>query len=378
MIIKATCLTITLLFLAGLVRADHEESTFSGCKFKQENDSFVVTKDCKNLPEEIAAGHFGSRAEKIQIFTGKEDSPYHKMATDLSHLVSCKCTFLKVRESLGSKDNIDKLLDRNINAKLGIVQSDFLESKFDNDAIVHKRIRYIAKLHSEEVHFIAATEGKSNDELSSLTSFVETGKPKDIYLGKPGSGTRFTAIKILEELGVSEKKIDRYKNFSLKYREPDEALRRSNIDAYFMVAGAPSVEIKKLLSMRDGSGGHGKFTLIPILMPESSVYERADIMASDDIGYSDIRDKMLQTVAVDAVLVTYDWKGDDSYEEKGDNAFYQSCNAVEVIYTQLGKHYEQLSLMAKHPMAAKNWQKVDNIQIDKKELNGYRSSCIAR
>ena len=58
----------------------------------------------------------------------------------------------------GSLTNIDRIMDNQ--AELGITQFDVLDTRYKKETVLRDRIRILAQLHHEEIHFIAKSPPK--------------------------------------------------------------------------------------------------------------------------------------------------------------------------------------------------------------------------
>jgi TRAP transporter TAXI family solute receptor len=194
-----------------------------------------------------------------------------------------------VFDSAGSVQNVYAVY-KAPGVQLGIVQSDVLAfiTKIQTDAALMRvagKTRMVFPLYNEEVHLLGQQGIVDFDDLADRV----------VAVGEEGSGTYLTA-KILFE--VSE-----VKPRELVAIGTDEALaqlKQRKIDAMFYVAGQPVKLFSEAVTAQD------KLALVPITNKSIlDFYLDVEIPAKT---YS-WQDKMISTVAVKAVLVSYDFRG---------------------------------------------------------------------
>ena len=90
------------------------------------------------------------------VSSGDKDGTYHRLVDELSAACSGQ---IENKESDGSLANIDRVIDNQ--AEMGITQLDALVLRGQREKDLRERIRILAVLHPEEVHFIAKSAGRS-------------------------------------------------------------------------------------------------------------------------------------------------------------------------------------------------------------------------
>lgn len=125
-------------------------------------------------------------------------------------------------------------------------------------------LRTIANLFPETVHLVVSAG-------SGITSVGEL-RGKRVSLDREGSGTRVDALLILEAFGLSEKDIDPY---AMPVGIAADMLRAGELDAFFMVVGAPATAITDLAQ-------EGRIRLVPINGPEADKLREAYPFFSPD------------------------------------------------------------------------------------------------
>lgn len=151
---------------------------------------------------------------------------------------------------------------------------------------------YIAKLFTEEVHVVAGSDISSIAQLAG----------KKVNLGEIGSGTQFTMRDIFKALGISIEEVNVPQTDAL------EMVRRGEIAATILVSGK---SVPTIANLKRTAG----FRMLPIAYAPAlqEDYLPAELSADD---YPDLIEpgKTVETVAVSAVLIAYNWEeGSDRY-----------------------------------------------------------------
>lgn len=174
---------------------------------------------------------------------------------------------------------------------VGFTQSNILNSyrrankRFTSDADEDK-IVYIANLFNEEVHLIAR---------SDITSISELRGQK-VNIDVPGSGTAFTMRDILKNLGIQIEEV------SIDQADAIEQMKSGEIAATVLVAGKP-VSVMQTIPKEYG------FHILPI--PYANALQEDYLPAQftpEDYPALVPKDASVDTVAVSAVLIAYNWR----------------------------------------------------------------------
>ncbi len=191
----------------------------------------------------------------------------------------------------GSKDNIQGIDAGDY--QLGTVQSDVMDyawkgtRSFEADGKIDT-FRTVAGLYAEAVQLVT-----TNEDVKSVADL----KGKKVSIGAPGSGVYFNAMDVLAAAGLTEKDIKpQYQNFD----ESADALKNGQIDAAFIVAGAPTPAITELCMT------NSKARIVPVdgaiadkLMKENTFYSVYKVPANT---YTNQKEDVL-TVTVKATLI---------------------------------------------------------------------------
>jgi TRAP transporter TAXI family solute receptor len=237
----------------------------------------------------MAASITVSEAADLGIITGGEKGTYYQFGLNLQQLVQSKGTNLSVYNSKGSIENVYAVYQRP-SVQLGIVQSDVLAfvARVQSDPTlkrIAKKTRMIFPLYNEEVHVLARRGITDFDDLAD----------RRVAVGREGSGTYLTARLLFKVADLAPKE--------MVFIDTDEALaelKAGRIDAMFYVAGYPVKLFTENVTEADG------LVLLPVLNKSvTEFYPTAEIPASTYAW----QPTSVSTVAVKAVLVSFDFRG---------------------------------------------------------------------
>jgi hypothetical protein len=147
------------------------------------------------------------------------------------------------------------------------------------------RVCYITRLYPKELHVLARSEIRSIADLA--------GKP--VNLGELGSGLETLGREILDATGVQVSEVN------IGYRDALERVRSGDIAAALIFAGKP---VDALATIGRDDGLH----LIPVPLPRGNeaFYLPATLGHEDYPNLIDTNERV-DTLAVDTVLVAYNW-----------------------------------------------------------------------
>ena len=270
----------------------------------------------------------------VGLISGGVTGTYVRIAADLANALDDGYE-LRVLPIIGkgSVRNVeDLLLLRGID--VAIVQSDVLDFYKRAELVpnIEDRLRYIAKLYSEEVHVLAQSEYATIDDLAG----------KRVNFGTKGSGTFMTAGIVFEDLGID---VD-----VSSYPEPIalEKLRDGELDALVFVGGQPLPLIKEV-------GREDRFRLLSIPTERiKGAYTPAELMPNAYPGLLNPGESV-QTVAVSAVLAAYNWPADHPRRQKLDRFilnFY--ANFETLLEPPFHPKWGEIDLEAEVP----GWQQI--------------------
>lgn len=228
----------------------------------------------------------------LTFTTGGETGTYYGFGSVIAGKVSdMTSTSVKAISSGGSDANIKNMLQGD--AQIGFSQSDVMVYAYNGertftDAITNFSV--VANLYMEQVQIVTL-----NPDIKTVADL----KGKTVSVGASGSGVYFNAVDVLGAYGLDiEKDITpTYQDFA----NSTEALKDGQIDAAFVVAGAPTTAVTDLASGRDVYLVSLDQEHIDALIEASPYYSPATI--SKDV-YGTAEDAT--TVAIGAVVIARD------------------------------------------------------------------------
>jgi uncharacterized protein len=250
------------------------------------------------LPNKPELGTIGERinANTIAIVSGTTSATYLSIADDLAAVLDDGDEFrlLPVIGKGGAQNIKDVRYLKGVD--LGITQSAILNGykKSKEYGTLDDKIVYIAKLFSEEMHVIVRA--------SSGYSILDQLAGRKVNLGAVGSGTQLAARDIFSKLGIEVQEVN------MDQADGLEKLKAGEIAATILIAGKPAVSTERL---RTSDG----FRILPV--PYRTALHADYLPATfTDGDYPGLIEpgKTVDTVAVDAVLIAFNWpKGTDRY-----------------------------------------------------------------
>jgi len=228
-------------------------------------------------------------AQDMGIVTGSTKGTYYQFGLNLAELVKPRGIKLRVDDSAGSIQNVYAVF-KAPRTQLGIVQSDVLAfvAKIGTDPALQKiaeKTKLVFPLYNEEVHLLARSDVKDFDDLAN----------RAVAIGDEGSGIYLTARLLFEISGVEPRDM-----VPVGPVEALKLLKEGKIDAMFYVAGLPVKLFTEDVYAADG------LALIPIT--NKSILEFYPAVQIPAKTY-DWQDKAVDTAAVKAVLISYDFRG---------------------------------------------------------------------
>jgi uncharacterized protein len=225
---------------------------------------------------------------ELGIITGGEKGTYYQFGLNLQALGKSRDIALTVHPSKGSIENIYAVYQRP-GVPLGIVQSDVLAfvARVQSDPVLQriaKKTKMVFPLYNEEVHVLARP---------GIENFEDLGDRR-VAIGREGSGTYLTARLLFNVAEVVPREM-----VPIDTDEALAQLKAGRVDAMFYVAGHPVKLFTESVTDADG------LALVQILNKSiTEFYPRAEIPARVYAW----QPKPVQTVAVKAVLVSFDFQ----------------------------------------------------------------------
>ena len=235
----------------------------------------------------------------LRFVTGGESGTYYAFGSVIAqHATNNAGIKVTALAGNGSQSNVTELEDGN--ADLGFCQSDVMAYAYDGtnlfaDTGAVSCFSTVAALYTEQVQIVTTDrEIKSVDDL----------KGKNVSIGAAGSGVYFNAMDVLGAYGLTEQDINpTYQSFG----DSADSLKNGQIDAAFIVAGAPTTAVTDLATTKDVYLVSLDDEHVDKLLASSPYYTKVTI-SKDVYGL----DSDTITVAVSAVVLARDDVSEDA------------------------------------------------------------------
>jgi hypothetical protein len=261
-------------------------------------------------------------SKQIGKVTGSRTGTYIQFGNDIAGVAKTVGLDILVKDSQGSIDNIRRINSKE-NATFGIVQSDVLgflsRSESPEMRQVASRLRLIFPFYNEEVHLFASKSIQTFDDLQG----------KRVVVGEQGSGNWLTAMNLLQLTGVKPAEL-----IHLPPLQGVTAVLKGEADATFYVAGKPVslfTKVGNLITKPEFAPMLANIHFVPLDDPRMlREYQLAQIGQAD----YEWLDRTVPTIAVKAVLMSFDFSGKQS------PYFVQRCQQLaklgQVLRANLG------------------------------------------
>ena len=255
---------------------------------------------CGGSADNNGADNSGDTAAKqLRFVTGGESGTYYAFGNVIAnHAVNNAGVDVVALAGNGSQSNIFELEDGN--AELAFCQSDVMAYAYagtnlfaDTGAV--DCFSVLGALYTEQVQIVT-----TNPDIKTVADL----KDKNVSIGAAGSGVYFNAIDILGAYGLTEEDIKpTYQSFG----DSADALKNGQIDAAFIVAGAPTTAVTDLATTKDVYLVSLDAEHVATLLASSPYYTECTI-AADTYGL----DADVTTVGVGAVILVRDDVSEDA------------------------------------------------------------------
>jgi len=230
----------------------------------------------------------------LTFTTGGETGTYYGFGNVIANKVGdLTSTTVKAISSGGSAANIQAMEDGD--AQLGFVQSDVMVYGYNGERTFAETgactgFSTVAALYMEQVQIVTV-----DPSIKTVADLVG----KKVSVGASGSGVYFNAVDVLGVYGLDVEKdiVPTYQSFG----DSAEALKDGQIDAAFIVAGAPTTAVTDLASGREIALVSLDDEHIEKLIADSPYYSK-NVIGKDVYGTAE--DGV--TVAVGAVVIARD------------------------------------------------------------------------
>jgi TRAP-type uncharacterized transport system substrate-binding protein len=222
---------------------------------------------------------------------------------------------------------------------MGITQANVLKHFVESGELgpLKSQIAYIAKLFNEEMHVLARTE---LDDVRALDG-------KTVNIGPEGSGLEITARLVFAALGITVHETH------LDQADALAKLVAGDIDAIVVVAGKPA----PILAQVDRGSGLKLLSLPYAKGLEDDTYPAT--LSHDDYPALIEAGERVDTVAVCAVLVSFNWEADSARAKK-----------LERFVERFFSNFDAFLALPRHP----KWQQVNFAAT----LEGWQRSPLSQ
>jgi uncharacterized protein len=264
------------------------------------------------IPDKPNLGTLGERlnANTVAIVAGNPNATYLTIAYDLSDVLDDGDNFriLPVIGKGGGQNIRDVRFLKGID--LGITQSIILNEFRASGEIggIDDKIDYITKLFNEEMHVVVRADS-GIDSIAQLDG-------KKVNFSDIGSGSQLSSRDIFKRLGIAPVEVNMGQGDAL------EKLKSGELAATILIAGKPTGAMGKLKAS-DGF----RFLPVPFSKPLQTEYLPAVLGNSDYPGMVE-PGQDVNTIAVSAVLIAYNWPKDS-------DRYRRIANFVDVFFPKL-------------------------------------------
>ncbi len=180
-------------------------------------------------------------SRNLRFVTGGESGTYYAFGSVIAQHASNNAGVSVVGlVGNGSQANIQELADGT--ADLAFCQSDVMAYAYNGTNLFDAKVEgfsTVAALYMEQVQIVT-----TNPDIKTVADLAG----KAVSIGAPGSGVYFNAIDVLGAYGLTENDIKpTYQSFG----DSADALKNGQIDAAFIVAGAPTTAVTDLATTKD-------------------------------------------------------------------------------------------------------------------------------
>ena len=180
-------------------------------------------------------------SRNLRFVTGGESGTYYAFGSVIAqHATNNAGVNVVGLAGNGSQSNVQELVDGT--AYLAFCQSDVMAYAYNGTNLFETKMEgfsTVAALYMEQVQIV--TTDPSIQTVADLAG-------KAVSIGAPGSGVYFNAVDVLGAYGLTENDIKpTYQSFG----DSADALKNGQIDAAFIVAGAPTTAVTDLATTKD-------------------------------------------------------------------------------------------------------------------------------
>ena len=293
----------------------------------------------------VASSGAAKSGNELRFVTGGQSGTYYGFGQLLAqHATNNAGVAVTALTSDGSKANVESLEDGL--AELGFCQSDVMAYAYEGknlfDGMPFESFSTVAALYDEQVQIVTC-----NPEIKTVADL----KGKRVSIGAPNSGVYFNAIDILGAYDITEKDITpTYQSFG----DSADSLKNDQIDAAFIVAGAPTTAVTDLSTSKTAYLVALDDEHVAKLLELSPYYVKAVIPANTYPGQAED----ITTVAVSAVILAANTVSEDDVykfvKDVFDSAKDGTTASTHAKYAELNvEKGAAITTVPYHPGAAK-------------------------
>ena len=281
---------------------------------------------------------------KLRFVTGGESGTYYAFGSVIAqHATNNAGVDVVGLVGNGSQSNVMELLDGN--AELAFCQSDVMAYAYEGTNLFAEVgaidcFSTVAALYMEQVQIVTL-----DPEIKTVADLAG----KKVSIGAAGSGVYFNAIDILGAYGLTEDDIiPTYQSFG----DSANALKDGQIDAAFIVSGAPTAAVTELATTNDVYLVALDDEHVEKLLASSPYYAK-NVISADT--YASL-DGDVTTVAVGAVVLAANTVSEDAVYALCADIFNNAADLVSshAKYGELSMEYgASITSVPYHPGAAK-------------------------
>ena len=290
------------------------------------------------------------------------DDTYLQMAYDLAEILNDgdNLRILPIAGIGGPRNIRDVRYLKGVD--IGLTQTSILNSfRRSNERMgqTENKIVYIARLFNEEVHLLAGPNIASIEQL----------RGQKVNLDSKGSGTSYSMRDIFKAFGIDVEEV------SMQQAEAVEKVRSGEIAATVLIAGKPVRSVSK------ASGANGlHFVPIPYAQALAADYLPSSL-SHDDYPELIPVGQTVETVAVGAVLIAYNWPKTNIDRYRRVERFVEAFFPKIAEFQKPPRHpkWREVNLAATLPgwdrfEAAQSW--LDNRRIAEGQSNSNQPALV--
>ena len=189
----------------------------------------------------VKDGAGNTESRNLRFVTGGESGTYYAFGSVIAqHATNNAGINVVGLVGNGSQANVQELVDGT--ADFAFCQSDVMAYAYNGTNLFESKVEgfsTVAALYMEQVQIVT-----TNPAIKTVADLAG----KSVSIGAPGSGVYFNAIDVLGAYGLTE---DDIKPTYQSFGDSADALKNGQIDAAFIVAGAPTTAVTDLATTKD-------------------------------------------------------------------------------------------------------------------------------